>query len=85
MFGKKSSEKSEKNFFLYPHKYLYQKMEGKNTRNNFSRNTRIVRTKNDGKKSSEKSAKNVSLYSNEYRDQKMGEKTRETIFPEKHE
>ena len=32
MFGKKSSEKSEKNVFLYSHKYRYQKMGGVKTR-----------------------------------------------------
>jgi len=56
-----------------------------NARKNFSINTLIVRAKNVGKKSSEKNAKNISLYSHEYRDQKMGGKTRETVFPEKHE
>ena len=38
-----------------------------------------------GKKSSERSEKNVFLYSHQYRDQNVGGKTRETIFPEKHE
>ena len=58
---------------------------GKNARNNFSRNTRIVRKKNVGKKIVGKSAKNVFLYSHEYREQKMGGgKTRETIFPKTH-
>ena len=50
MSGKKSSEISEKNVFLYSHEYRYQKMGGKNARNIFSRNTRIVRAKNVGKK-----------------------------------
>ena len=59
MLGKKSSEKSAKNFFFYSHEYRDQKMGGKNARNNFSRNTLIVRTKNVRKKSSEKGAKNV--------------------------
>ena len=43
MFEKKSSEKSAKNVFLYSHECRDQKMGGKNARNNFSRNTRIVR------------------------------------------
>ena len=77
MLGKKSSERSEKNVFLYSHEYRIQKMGGKNARNNFSRNTRVVRAKNVRKKSSGKSEKNVSLYSNEYRDQKMGGKKHE--------
>ena len=104
MLGKKSSEKSAKNVFLYSHEYRELKMGGKtretifpetriiraknvvekncrkklrktffyihtdivtrkwgekNSRNNFSRNTRIVREKMFGKKSSENSAKNV--------------------------
>ena len=43
--GKKSSEKNAKKRFLYSHEYRDHKMGGKNARNNFSRNTRIVRTK----------------------------------------
>jgi len=50
MFGKKSSEKSAKHVFLNSHEYRDKKMGGKNTRNNFSRNTRIVGEKNVGKK-----------------------------------
>jgi len=50
MLGKKSSEKSSKNVLLYSHKYRDQKIWIKNERNNFSRNTRIVRAKNVGKK-----------------------------------
>ena len=47
-------------------------MGTKNTRNNFPRNTRIVRAKNVGKKkSSLKSAKKHFLYSRVYRDQKI--------------
>jgi len=46
---------------------------GKNARNNFTRNTPIVRKKYVGeKKSLEKSAKTRFLYLHEYRDQKMG-------------
>jgi len=50
MLGKKSSEKSAKNVFLYSHDNRDQKMGGKNGRNNFSRKKRIVRAKNVGKK-----------------------------------
>ena len=39
-------KKYENPFFLYSHEYRDQKMGGQNERNNFSRNTRIVRTKN---------------------------------------
>ena len=83
MLGKKSSEKNAKNVFLYSHEYREQKMGGKNARNNFSRNTRIVREKNVGKKIVGKSAKNVFFYINtNIATKKWGEKTRETIFPE---
>ena len=50
MLGKKSSGKSEKNVFLYSNDNRDQKMGGKNARNNFSRNTLIVRAKNVGEK-----------------------------------
>jgi len=82
MLGKKSSEKSAKKVFLYSHEYRDQKMGGKNSRNNFSRKTRIVRAKNVGKKIFGKKCEKRFLYSHEYREQKMGEKTREIIFPE---
>jgi len=55
-------------------------MREKNARNNFSRNTRLVRAKNVGKKSSEKSKKKPFLFSQEYRDQKMGEKNARNNF-----
>ena len=83
MWGKKSSERSEKKFFYIHTNIVTKKWEGKNARNNFSRNARIVRTKNVGKKSSEKSAKNVFLYSHEYRDQKMGGTKRAKQFFQK--
>ena len=53
-------------------------MGGKNARNNFSRNTRIVRAKNVGEKNRRKKVrKKLFLYSDEYRDQKMvGKKAR---------
>jgi len=54
----------------------------KNARNNFSRNTGIVRKKMLGK--NRKRMKKTIFYSQEYRDQKIwGKKTLETIFPEK--
>ena len=85
MFGKKSSEKSEKNIFLYSHKHRYKKWGGKNARNNFSRNTLIVRAQNVGKKIvGKKCEKRIFIFTgNRY--QKMGGKTRETIFPETQE
>jgi len=59
-------------------------MGGKTRKNNFSRNTRIVREKYVGEKSLEKSAKTRFLYSLEYRDQKMGGKERAKLFFQKH-
>jgi len=78
----KNRRKKLRKIFLYSREYRVQKMEGKNARNYFSRNTPIERAKNVGNKSSQKSAKKSFLYSYEYRDQKMGGKKRETIFPE---
>ena len=85
MLGKKSSEKSAKNVFLYSHEYRDQKMGGNNSRNNFSRNKRIVRAINVGKISSEKSEKNVFYIHTKSLPKYGGEKTRETIFPETQE
>jgi len=85
MFGKKSSEKSAKNVFLYSHEYRDQKMGGTKRAKQFFQKHTISASKNVWKKSSENSAKNVFLNSHEYRDQKMGGKTRETIFPETQE
>ena len=77
--GKKIvGKKCEKRFFIFT-RITYQKMEGKNARNNFSGNTRIVRAKN-GEKIVGKSAKNVFLYSHEYREQKMGGKNARNNF-----
>ena len=79
MFGKKSSEKSEKNVLLYSHKFRYQKMGGKNARNNFSRNTIIVRSKN-GKKIVGKNCENLFLNSHDDLDQKIGGKNARNNF-----
>ena len=57
----------------------------KNARNNFSRNTRIVRARNVGKKSSEKGRKNVFYIHTNIVTKKWGQKMPETIFPETHE
>jgi len=85
MLGKRLSGKRAKKRFLYSHEYHYQKCGEKNARNNFFRNTRIVRAKNVGKQLSGNSAKNRFLYSHEYREPKGGEKTPETSFPETNE
>jgi len=82
--GKKSSLKSAKKRFLYSQEHRDRKMGTKNARNNFPRNTRIVRAKNVGKKSSLKSAKKRFLYSRKYRDKKMGTKKCTKQFFQKH-
>jgi len=49
-----------------------KKWGGKNARNNFSRNTLVVRAKNVGKKIVGKKCEKRFLYSHKYRYQKMG-------------
>jgi len=56
---------------------------GKKARNNFSRNTRIVRAKNDGGKNRRKKVRKTFLYIHtNIVTEKWVEKTRETNFPE---
>ena len=50
-------------------------MGGETARNNFSRNTRIVREKNVGKKIVGKNCEKNFFYSHENRDQKIGGET----------
>jgi len=85
MLGKKSSEKSAKKRFLYSHKLHYQKMRGKNARNNFSRNTRIVRAKKLEKNRRKKVRKTFFYIHTNIVTKKWWEKKRETIFPETQE
>jgi len=72
-------EKSAKTRFLYSHEYRDQKMGGKNARNNFSRNTRILREKYVGEKIVGKKCEDTFFKSHECRDLKWG-KTCETKF-----
>ena len=73
MFGKKSSEKSEKKgFFIFTQISLPKNEGGGNARNNFSRNTLISRAKNVGKKIVGKSAKNVYFIFRQISLQNMG-------------
>ena len=83
MLGRNCRKNCEKRF-LYSHEYRYQKIGGKKRAKHFSRNTRIVREKNDGKKINGKSAKNVFLYSHQYRNQKIGGTKRAKQFFQKH-
>jgi len=80
MFGKKSSEKSEKNVFYIHTNIVTKKWGEQNARNNFSRNTLIVRAKNVGKKIVGKKCEKRFLYSHEYRDQNMGGKNARNNF-----
>ena len=86
MLGKKTSEKSAKNVFLYSNEYRDRKMGGEKSAKQFFQKHTNSAIKNVGEKSTKRSEKNVFFYSHEYRDQKMGgEKTRQTIFPETQE
>ena len=86
MLGNKSSEKRAKNVFLYSHEYRDQKMGGENERNNFSRNTRIVRAKNVGKKYRLNKVRRYVFYIHtNILTKNGGKKTRETIFPKTQE
>ena len=80
MLGQKSSEKVQKNVFYIHTNIVTKKWGQKNARNNFSRNTRIVRAKNVGKKIVCKKANKRFLYSHEYRDQKWGQKNARINF-----
>ena len=64
-------KKVRKHVFCFHTKIVTKKWGGKNARNNFSRNTRIVRAKNVGRESSEISPKTSLLYAHEYRVQKI--------------
>ena len=75
----------EKRFFIFT-RILWPKNDGEqNARNNFSRNTLIVRKKKFGKKSSEKMRKTFFYIYTNIVTKKWGRKTRETIFPETQE
>jgi len=82
--GKKIVVKMCEKTFLYSHEYCDKEWGGKNARNEFSRNTRIVRAKNVGKKSSQISAKNFFYIHMNIVTKNGREKTHETIF-QKHE
>ena len=80
--GKKSSEKSTKNVFLYSHQYRDQKNGWTKREKQFFQKHTISGSKKWKKYRLKKVRKKVFLYSHEYRDQK---KTRETLFSETHE
>ena len=84
MLGKNRRKKVRQIVFYTHTNIVFKKRGQKIARNNFCRNTRIVRKKMLGK-NRPKSAKKRILYSHEERDQKRGQKLQETIFPETHE
>ena len=71
-----------KNFFYIRTNNVTKIRGEKYARINFSRNRRVVRTKNVGKKTVGNRAKKRFLFSLEYLDQKWGNNKSETFFPE---
>ena len=85
MLGKKSSEKSAKNIFLYSHEYRDQKIGGtKRAKEFFQKHTNSA-SKNVGKNIvGKKCEKRFFMFPRISWPKNGGEKTRETIFPEIH-
>ena len=80
MFGKKSSEKSEKNVFLNSHKYRDQKMGGiKRAKQFFQKHTNSASKKCWEKNRRKKVRKKFFIFT-QISLQNMEGKTRETIF-----
>ena len=83
MLGKKSSEKSAKNVFLYSHEYRDQKMgETKRAKQFFQKHTNSACKKCLGKNRRKKVRKTFFYIHTNIVTKKWGGKTRETIFPE---
>ena len=61
-WGKNRRKKVRKTFFLYSHEYRDKKWGEQNARNNFSRNTLIVRAKNVGEKNRRKKVRKTFFY-----------------------
>ena len=86
MLGKKSSEKSAKNVFLYSHEYRDQKMGGtKRAKQFFQKHTNSASKKCGKKDRREKGRKNIFYIYTNIVTQKGGGKSSETSFPETHE
>ena len=80
--GKKSSEKSAKNVFLYSHEYRDQKMGGKKrAKQFFQKHTNSANKKCWGKNRRKEVRKTFFFIHTNIVTKKWGEKTRETIFP----
>ena len=78
--GKKSSEKSAKNVFLYSHEYRDQKMWGKKRTKPFFQKHTNSASKKCWEKNRRIKVRKRFLYSHKNRYKIWGEKTRETIF-----
>ena len=86
MLGKKSSEKSAKNVFLYSHKYRDKKMGGTKRAKQFFQKHKISAIKKFWEKNRRKKVRKTFFYIHtNIVTKKWGEKTSETIFPETHE
>ena len=84
--GKKSSEKSAKNVFLYSHEYRDQKMGGKKRAKQFFQKHTNSTSKKCWEENRRKKVRKTFFYiRTNIVTKKWGEKTRETIFPETHE
>ena len=85
MFGKKSSEKSAKNVFLYSHEYRDQKMGGtKRAKQFFQKHTNSASKKCWGKNRRKKVRNTFFYIPTNIVLKNGGEKTRETILTETH-
>jgi len=86
MLGKKTSERSEKNVFLYSHEYRYQKMGGKKRAKQFFQKHKNSASKKCWGKNRRKEVRKTFFYIHTNIVTKNGrEKKRETIFPETQE
>ena len=85
MWGKQSSERSEKNVFLYSHVYRYQKIGGKKREKQFFQKHTISASKKCLEKIvGKKCEKRFFIFTRKSWPKNGGNKTRETIFPATH-
>ena len=80
MLGTNRRKKVRKTFFYIHTNIVTKKWGGINARNNYSRNTRIVREKNVGKKIVGKKCEKPFFIFTQNRDQKMGGKNARNNF-----
>ena len=80
MLGKKSSEKSAKNVFLYSHEYRDKKMRGKKHAKQFFQKHINSANKKCWEKNRRKKVRKMFFYIHTNIVTKYGGKTRETIF-----